>query len=96
VTTSRSPGSTKETVKTIAQGRPDELGEPVVTNSCAFHLCARGCGCIEHPAFPAPSVFLGERIMHSSGASRRENAKPCPMNTSAILFNRHHPRMVIQ
>ena len=23
--------------------------------------CTRGCGCSGHPAFPAPSVFLGER-----------------------------------
>ena len=29
----------------IAQGMPDCSGEPVVTNSCAFYLCARGCGC---------------------------------------------------
>jgi hypothetical protein len=28
--------SAKETVKTIAQGRPDCFGVPVVTNSCVF------------------------------------------------------------
>ena len=39
--------------KTIAQGMPDESGEPVVTTSCFF---ARNHGCIEHPAFPAPSL----------------------------------------
>src|SRR5947209_13623084 len=22
-------------------------------------FCMRGCGCIVHPAFPAPSIFLG-------------------------------------
>jgi hypothetical protein len=47
--------STKETVKTIAQGRPDCLGEPVVTKLVCFLFCTRGCGCGEHPAFPAPS-----------------------------------------
>ena len=47
--------SPKEPVKTIAQGRPDRSGEPVVTNSYAFYFCIRGCGCIGHPAFPAPS-----------------------------------------
>jgi hypothetical protein len=31
----------------------------VVTNACAFYHRARGCGCIERPAFPAPSDFRG-------------------------------------
>jgi hypothetical protein len=66
--------STKKTVKTIARGMPGDLGVTVVTNSCAFHLCTRGCGRIKRPAFPAPSDFLGEWFMHNSGASRRENA----------------------
>jgi len=30
----------------------------VVTCSCAFFTRTRGYGCIGHPAFPAPSVFL--------------------------------------
>jgi hypothetical protein len=33
--------------------------------------CTRGCGCIGHPAFPAPSVLGGTKLMHTSGASRR-------------------------
>jgi hypothetical protein len=41
--------------KTIAQGMPDPFGEPVVTYLRAFHFRTRGCGCIAHPAFPAPS-----------------------------------------
>ena len=44
--------------KTIAQGRPECFGGPVVTNACAFYLCTRGYGCAKHPAFPAPSEFL--------------------------------------
>jgi hypothetical protein len=44
--------STKDTVKTIAQGRPDVRLVPVVTPP-AFCLQA------EHPAFPAPSPFRG-------------------------------------
>ena len=47
--------------RTIAQGRPDCFGEPVVTTLVRFFVCVRGCGCNEHPAFPAPSLFLGER-----------------------------------
>ncbi|MFY9954739.1 MHYT domain-containing protein [Bradyrhizobium sp.] len=39
----------------------DVSGEPVVTNSCAFYFRTRGCGCIGHPAFPAPSLsFEGQ------------------------------------
>ena len=33
-----------------------ELAEPVVTNSCAFLYCTRGCGRGQRPAFPAPSA----------------------------------------
>ena len=51
--------SAEEAVKTIARGMPDVSGVTVVTNACAFYHCARGCGCAEHPAFPAPSVFEG-------------------------------------
>jgi len=53
--------------KTIAQGMPECFGEPVVTNSCAFFHCMRGCGCITHPAFPAPSSFEGQRFVQHSG-----------------------------
>jgi hypothetical protein len=33
----------KETVKTIAQGMPDDLAEPVVTAAC-FFFCRRAAG----------------------------------------------------
>jgi hypothetical protein len=58
--------------KAIAQGMPDRFGQPVVTNSCAFYFCARGCGRAKRPAFPAPSL-RGNR--QNSGESRRENAE---------------------
>jgi hypothetical protein len=79
----RSPGEHVIGVKTIAQGRPDQFGEPAVTNSCAFYFRTRGCGCIGHPAFPAPSVYRGTVFWQSSGVSRRENAELCLMDTSA-------------
>jgi hypothetical protein len=41
--------------KTIARGMPGASGVTVVTCSCAFFHCTRGCGRIERPAFPAPS-----------------------------------------
>ena len=43
--------------------------EPVVTNSCAFYYCARGCGCNQRPAFPAPSVFRRDVRMQDPDAS---------------------------
>ena len=50
--------------------------EPVVTTLVCFVLFrTRGCGCSERPAFPAPSVSLGERFLQDSDASRREIAK---------------------
>ncbi len=65
---------------------PGDPGATVVTNACAFYHCARGCGCIGHPAFPAPFLgsrrsllgvaprpsFRGGSSMHNSGALRGE------------------------
>jgi hypothetical protein len=48
--------STKETVKTIARGKPGDSGVLVVTTVCLLPMHT-GCGCSGHPAFPAPSVF---------------------------------------
>src|ERR1700684_333709 len=49
--------SPKETVKTIAQGRPGVPANPAVTCSCAFFILhARLRVRMAHPAFPAPSV----------------------------------------
>ena len=43
--------------KTIACGNAGCSGGPVVTTLvCVTTLCARGCGCSGHPAFPTPSV----------------------------------------
>jgi hypothetical protein len=50
----RSPGRSRISRNTIAQGMPVVAGEPVVANACAF-CCTRGRGSIGHPAFPAPS-----------------------------------------
>ncbi len=57
---------TKETVKTIAQGRPDDPPTPVVTTVCFLPLHT-GHGCGGHPAFPAPSLFRGTRLQHQLG-----------------------------
>ena len=50
--------STKDTVKTIAQGRPECTGR--ACGSCPVHFLTHGGhGCGQHPVFPAPSVFIG-------------------------------------
>src|SRR5260370_5172023 len=76
MTVSNKPGHRGEREvmrKTIAQGRPAGSGEPVVTTLVCFVLFrTRGCGCIGHPAFPAPSVYRGANgSCKTSGASRR-------------------------
>ena len=53
----RSPGRARNKPYNHRAGNAGLPGEPVVTNSCAFYLCARGCGRVGRPAFPAPSVF---------------------------------------
>src|SRR5436309_16138095 len=55
---------------------PGRSGVTVVTMLVCFVLFrTRDCGRIKRPAFPAPSVSLGERFLHHSGASRREIAR---------------------
>ena len=63
---------------------PGRSGVTVVTMLVRFLFCVRGCGCIERPAFPAPSISLGERFLQDSDASRREIAEPY-----LKLVNRH-------
>src|SRR5450755_3607282 len=38
---------------------------------------ARGCGCIGHPAFPAPSIFKGREILASLGQKRAARTNMC-------------------
>src|ERR1700761_2579068 len=54
--------STKKAVKTIAQGRPDGFGVPVVTTLvCSFHFACEAAGAPWRPVFPAPSTFRGSK-----------------------------------
>ena len=63
--------------QTIAQGVPDRFGEPVVTYSCATLHRTRGCGCVGHPAFPAPSLIEGRDSCKTRAHSRRGNMVRC-------------------
>jgi hypothetical protein len=64
--------------KAITQGMPDASAEPVCSCAHSTLHCARDRGCSVHPAFPAPSLFEGDPCQ-SSGASRCESAKACPL-----------------
>jgi hypothetical protein len=56
-----SPGRSRINRKTIAWGMPDVSGASAVNTGVHTQLHKRtpGCGCIGHPAFPAPSVSKG-------------------------------------
>jgi hypothetical protein len=41
---------------------PAVSGVTVVTCLRAFYFCTQGCGRIERPAFPAPSVLGGQDV----------------------------------
>ena len=73
--------SAEETVKTIVQGRSGQSGEPVVTTLVCYLLFrTRGCGCNGHPAFPAPSVFLGEWSVEQLGRFAPRECGRTPMD----------------
>src|SRR6266403_6307885 len=80
--------------KTIAQGRPGLFRCTCGDYARVLYLFrTRGCGCIGHPAFPAPSVLRGANgSCKTSGASRRGNAeshlKPEPRHCEERLVRR--------
>jgi hypothetical protein len=63
-TKQRSPRRARISRKTIAWGMPDVIRCLRCEYSCPYSLPqrARGCGCIGHPAFPAPSDFSGRDV----------------------------------
>src|ERR1700730_4940299 len=73
---------------------PDDTGEPVVTTVCFLPLHT-GCGCIGHPAFPAPSFRANDSC--TTRAHRAAGTERVCENSIAPSLSRHHPRMrVIQ
>src|ERR1700742_4488019 len=56
------PGRSRSSRKTIAQGVPGDFGGPVLSLRAFVFFGTRGSGCVVHPAFPAPSVFRGPPI----------------------------------
>src|SRR5258705_2562897 len=86
MTVSNKPGHRGErevSRKTIARGMPGDFrctcGDD--TRVLTTH-CTRGCGCIGHPAFPAPSVYRGA----SSGKARAHRAAGSRSRILNLLF----------
>jgi hypothetical protein len=65
----RSPGRARISRKTIAWGMPDVSGASAVNTRVHTPTTkrTRGCGCIAHPAFPAPSDFIGRHCLAKLG-----------------------------
>ncbi len=84
--------STKETVKTIAQGRPGRSGEPVVTTLVYFVFYrTRGCGCIVRPAFPAPSDFRGPTFPAKLAQKHAARLRRCVLSSLRGAKRRSNP-----
>jgi hypothetical protein len=79
--------SAEETVKTIARGMPGETGVTVVTMLVCFILfCTRGCGCIERPAFPAPSLGENSSTTRAQSAPRERFHSSSPAYAGDPVF----------
>src|SRR5258708_35307004 len=76
--------STKDTVKTIAQGRPDDPPGPVVLPRAFFLHADHGCG--GHPAFPAPSYNFEGGLFPTPRTFRAART------WTRVFLRRHAPR----
>jgi hypothetical protein len=79
----RSPGRARRKPLKPLRGECRVIsGVTVVTTLVCFILFrSRGCGCIGHPAFPAPSVFLGPMVRANLG---RLAPRDCRVTTAVI------------
>jgi hypothetical protein len=64
------PGRARSSRKAIAQGVPCDFRRTCVGLRAFLFVCTQGSGCVVHPAFPAPSVFLGRCRCNSPDANR--------------------------
>jgi hypothetical protein len=82
--------STKETVKTIAWGMPDVSGASAVNTRVHTSTTerTRGCGCIGHPAFPAPSFVMRATNEASPRGEHRLRASSFACKGLPVAFDR--------
>src|SRR5258708_1201704 len=59
---------------------PGVSGVTVVTTLVCFFICMRGCGRIERPAFPAPSVIPGRMVFAKPRAHRAAGSRSHILN----------------
>src|SRR5665213_4255234 len=90
--------STKETVNTIACGNAGRFRCDCCEYSCASTttMRTRGCGCIGHPAFPAPSLWvasrpLGRKVLQQLGRIARREEDACLKRKAAYAGGRFLP-----
>src|ERR1700676_278551 len=77
MTVAKEPGHRGEhevTVKTIARGKPDDSGVPVVTNARVYYTPRAAAGALDTRLSLRPLLSEGQCSCFSSGASRREMA----------------------
>src|SRR5580692_1367458 len=80
----RSPGRSRISRKTIAQGRPDDPPVPVVLPRAFLLHADRGCG--GHPAFPAPSLVRGREIQNQTSRKPAARSRSCgPRPTPSVI-----------
>jgi hypothetical protein len=91
-TVAKKPGHRGEhevTVKTVAQGRPGETGEPVVTTLVCFHFVAReAAGASSTRLSLRPLFFRGWFAQPLGRDPRRENAETCLFLPRPVLAGR--------
>ena len=69
---------------------PGCSGEPVVTTLvCFVFITHEAAGALGARHSPRPRFFQGERSLHNSGQSRRENAEACLVIEERSDINRH-------
>ena len=80
--------SAKETVKTIAQGRPGVPVRPWSTTVC-FLLCTRGCGCSGRPVFPCAPLGIACALRSFQGQLFPKPGRMVPRDRGFVsMFHR--------
>ena len=94
----RSPGRARISRKTIAWGMPDVSGASAVNTRVHTPTTkrTRGCGCIGHPVFPAPSYFLWGQSFRKTRTHRAARIRWCVLFSSlkieSGMVRTLHPR----
>src|SRR5262249_31146886 len=83
--------STSISVNTIAQGRPGRSGRACGELLLCFFHCTRGCGCGQHPVFPAPSASRDNDVASLGRFLRRGKVNICHLFEAPIAKEARRP-----